>query len=612
MTTPTALPVPSNAAADLLFNAEKLDEVVNTSALTYQDRFGRPRMTVAGAVNDLKSINPRGAWTTATAYAAKDVVSNGGSWYICVDPHTSGATFAGDSARWRVYQGEIFLQSVAGAVARRVVEKLADPQFLSIEDAVPAGFNFATTDCSSYLQAAINDKKIVLLQPGKTYIAKNLTSVTNGALYCLGGRAKVTVPAGSGNWGIRVTHSGFMLCNVDFDGGNYGPYNFSTAAAGTRSGVILGNPTATGVSIAGVCVRDCKITGFDLYGLWGREVYIDYVFGHLVRLDGVTCQQNFVNFFADEKFEYCMATACVGYEGFAGVIVVGGNNRWSNCNFESNYQNAQLAAGVNDAHGTFSCCSFNHAVNGGYGLYALNINNGQVFEGCQFWYSPIHLQGCKGIIIRDSIIAGGVPGGGGVPSVLISGGGFNSISDNWTPAGLAKTFVGTVYTEFRNNLTVVADTSPGPHYGALRMMATASSVAYPVTINATTDAVLGMVYSTAKWHGENASAFLSPSNDVYIPTAGFYEVDASAKCTINGSTDERIFMQVILSRGGSPVAVEPASAFGKAGTADVVVRAHAVFECQPGDRITISFKTSTTNGVTVATGGFRVSVRSER
>lgn len=107
MTTPTANPVPSAAAADLLFNAEKLDESINSNSLTYADRFSVSRKTLAGAVASIASVTSRGAWVTATAYSApnKDIVSNAGTWYICVVSHTSGATFAGDAANWRVYQG---------------------------------------------------------------------------------------------------------------------------------------------------------------------------------------------------------------------------------------------------------------------------------------------------------------------------------------------------------------------------------------------------------------------------------------------------------------------------------------------------------------------------
>jgi hypothetical protein len=106
-TSPTTNPVPSNAAADLLYNAEKLDEVMNTDAVTYEDRFGAPRMTVAGAVATLAALNERGDWAATTVYAVKDLAKFSGSWYMCVEPHTSGATFAGDADKWVVYQGGI-------------------------------------------------------------------------------------------------------------------------------------------------------------------------------------------------------------------------------------------------------------------------------------------------------------------------------------------------------------------------------------------------------------------------------------------------------------------------------------------------------------------------
>lgn len=108
MTTPTTAAVPSKAPEDLLYNAEKLDEALNSAALTYLDRFGISRKTLAGAVATISATNPRGAWVTATAYLARDLVSNSGTWYIALDNHTSGATFAGDqAAHWRVYQGII-------------------------------------------------------------------------------------------------------------------------------------------------------------------------------------------------------------------------------------------------------------------------------------------------------------------------------------------------------------------------------------------------------------------------------------------------------------------------------------------------------------------------
>lgn len=114
MTTPTSNPVPSSSVVDLLFNAEKMDEVVNSAAPTYLDRFGQARLTAQGAVDTIKSITMRGAWAAGTAYAAKDLALVSGTWYIAVEPHTSSAAFATDAAKWRVYQG-IMASTLAAA-----------------------------------------------------------------------------------------------------------------------------------------------------------------------------------------------------------------------------------------------------------------------------------------------------------------------------------------------------------------------------------------------------------------------------------------------------------------------------------------------------------------
>ena len=47
---------------------------------------------------------PRGAWLTATAYALKDVVSQGGTGYVCMVAHTSGV-FATDltAVKWLAF-----------------------------------------------------------------------------------------------------------------------------------------------------------------------------------------------------------------------------------------------------------------------------------------------------------------------------------------------------------------------------------------------------------------------------------------------------------------------------------------------------------------------------
>ncbi len=107
MTTPSNKPVPSNLPQDLLFNAEQLDQVLNSALLSFIDRLGNARLTVAGAVDRIAAVNPRGPWASGEIYALKDIVTSGGSAWICVQAHTSGATFSGDASKWAVFQGLI-------------------------------------------------------------------------------------------------------------------------------------------------------------------------------------------------------------------------------------------------------------------------------------------------------------------------------------------------------------------------------------------------------------------------------------------------------------------------------------------------------------------------
>lgn len=51
MTQPTRNPIPSGNITDQIFNAEKIDQVVNSDELEYSDRFGKRRFTFAGLYN---------------------------------------------------------------------------------------------------------------------------------------------------------------------------------------------------------------------------------------------------------------------------------------------------------------------------------------------------------------------------------------------------------------------------------------------------------------------------------------------------------------------------------------------------------------------------------
>ena len=92
----------NNAKSDV----DHIAAIATSTAPTAIDRIGNVKRTMQGAVDTIAAFNNRGAWVTATVYAVKDLVSNAGTWYVCVVAHTSSAAFATDTAsKWRVYQG---------------------------------------------------------------------------------------------------------------------------------------------------------------------------------------------------------------------------------------------------------------------------------------------------------------------------------------------------------------------------------------------------------------------------------------------------------------------------------------------------------------------------
>jgi hypothetical protein len=91
MTTPTSKPIPSNDVIDFKFNAEKIDEVVNSSAEKYVDRFGTERFTLEGIRNNLSPLGK--AYTTEQAAAAitSGEIQEGAFFFIWSDDENSVA-----------------------------------------------------------------------------------------------------------------------------------------------------------------------------------------------------------------------------------------------------------------------------------------------------------------------------------------------------------------------------------------------------------------------------------------------------------------------------------------------------------------------------------------
>ncbi|RJK66667.1 hypothetical protein CMV60_10190 [Serratia marcescens] len=85
MTTPTSKPIPSNDVIDLKFNAEKIDEAVNSNAEKYLDRFGVERYTLEGIRKNLSLLGKTYTQEQAVAAIASGEIPDGAFFFIWSD-----------------------------------------------------------------------------------------------------------------------------------------------------------------------------------------------------------------------------------------------------------------------------------------------------------------------------------------------------------------------------------------------------------------------------------------------------------------------------------------------------------------------------------------------
>ena len=489
-----------------------------------------------------------------------------------------------------------FKQTGAWAVARTVADKLGE--IISAEDAGAVGDG--VTDDSVKIQAQLTAGKTVRLTAGKTYVAKNLVSVSGAGLTCLVGRATIKVPAGSGYSGLFIMVSDFTLNGVDFDGGNLGPYNVYPPVAGNRNGIVVGNVYGTGIQLTKVSIANCDIHGFDNYGVYGRETVIGFSFGKRVMFHNVNCYSNFIGFLFEPRFEYATLTNCYGYQNYCGIAIGGGNNTLVASHFESNWDNLQLNAGENDGHGEAVGCSFNHAESGGTGIFASGITNGFIFTACALFYAPIKLSNCAGIFIRHCQIYSS--------HITITGGGVNGVDSNQSLLPLTKTLTGNTFTTFRNNRTTPTDVSFVPVYGDVAVTAAALTYSFPLAWNATVDTTLPLVFNLKKWQGEDLAA-LDTSGKMYIPRTGQFQLDARLKYTV-GAAAEKVVLRVVLVRATVEIEEWFESVSLAALVVDGTISINTRIFAQQADIIKLTLRVATATGITINTGGIKVMLTS--
>ena len=175
------------------------------------------------------SLNPRGTWVTATAYAAKDIVDRTGTSYICVTAHTSG-TFATDLAA-----GKWMTLTAAGS------STLA--QFIAVSSTTPTSAPSATGGDS----VAIGNGATAPGGPG--YAIGNSNAGGDNSFAAV-------VGSNSSSYGAQALNSIAIGYQAKVASGASGAVAIgggaATVAAGTKAVVIGGDANQTSAAVSAI------------------------------------------------------------------------------------------------------------------------------------------------------------------------------------------------------------------------------------------------------------------------------------------------------------------------------------------------------------------------
>lgn len=390
-TTPTNKPIPSEDPRDLKFNAGKIDEVVNSGAHYYTDRFGVRRWTIAGF-----------------QYTAEEAIRNYG--YITMDSFEDGATLTlpnqtlryeanGEYYRW---DGEFPKVVPAGSTPDSTGEvKLG--AWVSVGDAslrtelnnqdigsklikapigvgsvydmlwfvTPAQFGAPEdgSDASSALQEMLDyatlNGKAVLFDKAITYnIDKPLIYKQKGfrncRILCYGGRTVINLNSSTVTSGLPVDESGIVMdVNAAIVVSSTNPDNAVvnqpqavyieglqfTSTAGGSYGIYLGRTQNTNIN-------DCKFTGFTEADICDNGSWVFRVHG-------------------------CQMFSSANY----GVWKKAGTSAWIT---ECYFQNSNYAVRMKSGYSVISKCANDFTKKAAYWLESSDYNSVYTIDECGF------------------------------------------------------------------------------------------------------------------------------------------------------------------------------------------------------------------------------------
>ncbi|WP_374440648.1 hypothetical protein [Epilithonimonas sp.] len=274
------------------------------------------------------------------------------------------------------------------------------------------------------LQDLISVGGIVNL-PAKTYNISTPLLIQSGT-FIKGVKGRTIINyTGTGNFiYLTADHTNITIQDIIFNGGSsFNPSVTNATDVKSKTGIGSQNCFFINGNARNIYIERCVIKYFNGCGFKATQTHLNNYYNETFKLTNNVFNNNFIGLLLDTRAEYHQFIGNSFNFNQIGAWIEGGNNYGSNNHFNANSVGCVISGlGVNnDTHGSISASSINHNLT--YSIFAVNINNGFAFIGCQTFQGAIYIENSRGFIFT----------GGEISANIISASesdGYNIISNN--------------------------------------------------------------------------------------------------------------------------------------------------------------------------------------
>ena len=320
--------------------------------------------------------------------------------------------------------------------------------------------NFVTTndqlDRSPEVNAILAEHKRINFGEGRFYLA-GINMPDDSIITGQGSATKIYLKSNEGNYifklGSRCTIKNLAIyANTDDYTSNNSTYP-TDATIGTKKAIVWEGTYNTDSSTPKrAIVEGCYIANFDNSGIYLNDTGTNVVTG--ISVSNCIIWHCYAGININYSSEFNRFVNCAVSNCLYGVINNGGNNHFSNSVFAKNNTGMLIDNGTgqspNRGHGTVQGCNFDHAGgNTGFGVEIYGNTYGEIFTGCQFFYSGIKVSESDGIVFANCLFGRGSDQNGEILNV--TNGGLLLFDGCALRHSFNKTLNGTTHVVFANS-----------------------------------------------------------------------------------------------------------------------------------------------------------------